>query len=83
MDHLLGRQFITFGDLCIAGFAPVQHSTLNGQLRPGLTMDCTINPTSTEQGTVGCVYDCIKLKRGNVTDYYFERCPSNDVALKL
>lgn len=67
VDHMLGRQVITSGDLRISGFTAFQGAAFHEKLGTRRTMNRTINATAAEQRVVRRVNDCIDREGGDVT----------------
>ena len=72
MDHMLGRQPITFGDLGIACLATIEQAAFFEQLITSRVVDRSVHATTAEQCRVGGVDDGVNAQGCNVGDGDFE-----------
>src|SRR3984957_21161466 len=72
MDHMLGRQPVTLGELGVTSFAAAERAAFLEERWAGGPVDCTVNPATTEKRRVGGVDDGIDAQGRDVGDDDFE-----------
>jgi len=72
VNHMTCRQTICRGDFGAAGLAAAERAALFEKLRPGGTMDGSINPTASEQRGVRGVDDGVNTQGRNVGNDDFQ-----------
>ena len=72
VDHMPGRQPVTFGDLGIAGGAATERAAFGKQFWTGAAMDSTINAAAAEQRRIRGVDDGVNAQCGDVGNNDFQ-----------
>ena len=72
VDHVLGQQPITSGDLGVTGLAAAERTTFGQQFRPGRIVDRAVNPAAAKQRRIGGVDDGIDPQRRDIGDDDFK-----------
>jgi hypothetical protein len=72
MDHMLGLQPISLGDLGIAGLATMQHAALGNELGTRGAMDRAVDAAPAEQRRVRGVDDGVNAQSGDVSSEDFQ-----------
>src|SRR3989338_10429611 len=74
MDDMFGRQFISSGDLGLAGRAAAEGRAFLQKLRPGRAVNGAVHPTTTQQRSVRCVYYRVNFTSSYVALLQFYFC---------
>jgi hypothetical protein len=72
VDHMAGREAISFGDFGVAGLATVQHVTLGDEVGAGRAMNGAIYAATTQQRRICGVDDGVNAERCDVSNNDFQ-----------
>ena len=66
VNHVTSFQIIPFCNFRLPGPASVQRPALRQQLFASSPVNCSVNSSTSQQGSIRRIHDCIHVQRGNI-----------------